>query len=282
MGALNTFALAGALVIGATAVASGADLPPPPMAYPAAPLRGSIDASGVYLRGDVGMGVMGNVKGTYQNLPATTSVTYNDGSYGNVGFAGIGIGYQFNNWFRFDVTGELRGTAKIGFRDTYSDTFGNRGTNSISGHLNTSVFLANAYVDMGNWHGFTPFLGAGVGAAYHRVSALDDIGNSLPAAGGGPFAAVGGFDGKSKTSLAWALMAGVAYDVTPNVKLELGYRYLNMGKAESGLACTLTCLPGTSVKIRDIDSHDIKLGFRWLLGGPDYAPPPIPVVVRKG
>lgn len=283
MGAFNTAALAGALVISATAVAMGADMPPPPMpAYPPAPLRGSIDASGIYLRGDVGMGVMTETKATYQNLPATTAVTYNYGDYGNVGFAGIGVGYQFNNWFRFDVTGELRGNAKIAFRDSYSDAFGNRGTNSITGTLRSSVFLANAYVDLGNWYGLTPFLGAGVGFAAHKVSSLDDVGNALPAAGGGPFAAVGSFNGKSKTNVAWALMAGLAYDVTPNVKMELGYRYLNMGKAESGVACQITCPAGVSIGFRDIQSHDIRLGFRWLLSGPDYAPPPQPFVVRKG
>ena len=56
-----------------------------------------------------------------------------------------------------------------------------------------------------------------------------------------------------------------------------------MGKAESGVACSFTCPPGVSVRFRDIQSHDIKLGFRWLLGGSDYAPPPpTPIVVRKG
>lgn len=285
MGAFKTVALAGALVISATAVAIGADMPPPPMpAYPPAPLRGSIDASGIYLRGDIGMGVMSEVKASYRNIPATTAVAYSYGDYGNVPFGGVGVGYQFNNWFRFDVTGELRGNAKIAFRDSYTDALGNSGVNSVSGTLRSAVFLANAYVDLGNWYGLTPFLGAGVGVANHKVSALDDIGNSMPAGGGGPFAAVGSFNGKSKNSLAWALMAGLAYDVTPNVKLELGYRYLNMGKAESGVACAMTCPPGASIGFRDIQSHDIRLGFRWLLGGPDYAPapPPTPFVVRKG
>ncbi|MBN9062876.1 MAG: hypothetical protein BGP06_11215 [Rhizobiales bacterium 65-9] len=285
MGAFKTFALAGALVMGATAVASGADLPPPPLPNYPAPLRGSIDASGIYIRGDVGMGVMGDVKGSYHNLGpafAATTINYHNGEFGNVGFAGVGVGYQFNNWLRFDLTGELRGSAKIAFRDTYANPF-QTGTNSISGTLNSSVFLANAYIDLGNWYGLTPFIGAGVGFAHHRVSPLDDVGTNSPIPQTVPptvNVAVGGFEGKSKNNVAWALMAGLAYDVTPNVKMELGYRYLNMGKAESGAACALTCPPGSYVGVRDIQSHDIRLGIRWLLSGPEYAPPPY--VVRKG
>lgn len=287
MGACKTFALAGALVMGATAVATGADMPPPPMpAYPVAPLRGSIDASGIYLRGDVGMGSMGDAKASYQNLGSftPTSLTYQNGSMGNVGFFGLGVGYQFNSWLRFDVTGELRGTAKLDFNDKWT-TPTLTGTNSVRGHLNSSVFLANAYVDLGNWHGLTPFLGAGAGVVYHKVSRLDDSGTNSPNPQTTPPTinlSSGSFDGKSKTNFAWALMAGVAYDVTPNVKLELGYRYLNMGKAESGTACAFSCPPNSYVRFRDIQSHDIKFGVRWLLGGPEYAPPPMPIVVRKG
>ena len=35
---------------------------------------------------------------------------------------------------------------------------------------------------------------------------------------------------RSTTNFAWALMAGLDFNVTQNLKLELGYRYLNMGK----------------------------------------------------
>ncbi len=283
MGALKTFALAGGLVIAATAVASGADLPPPPMpAYAPAPLRGSIDASGIYLRGDVGVGIMGKAKGYLEGVPAGTAISYTDGSFGNVGFAGIGVGYQFNSWFRFDITGEFRSSATFGYRDSYTDAVGT-GVNVYRGKHSAAVFLANAYVDLGNWHGLTPFLGVGAGWAQHRISDKVDMGTRT--IGGVTSTTFGYFNDASKGSFAWALMAGVAYDVSSNVKLELGYRYLNMGKAQSGnLAyCSGGCpVPPVSSRFRAIDSHDIKLGFRWLLGGPDYAPPPVPVVMRKG
>ena len=68
--------------------------------------------------------------------------------------------------------------------------------------------------------------------------------------------------------------------MTPNLKLELGYRYLNLGESVTG---TLNCFCGATfspLKVKDLDSHDIKLGFRWLL-----APPPPPIydapIIRK-
>src|SRR5437763_1044773 len=41
-------------------------------------------------------------------------------------------------------------------------------------------------------------------------------------------------EGASKTNLAWALHAGVAYKVTNNFTVELAYRYLDMGTGVHG------------------------------------------------
>ncbi|MGL5733752.1 MAG: porin family protein, partial [Beijerinckiaceae bacterium] len=148
MGLLKTFALTGGVVLTTAFGALAADLAPPPPPMPAAPvpLRGSIDQSGVYLRGDVGMGMMGSTNVRYMDpngVLGASTITMRQGELGNVGFAGIGVGYQFNNWFRFDVTGELRGTAKGNFGDSYTNAV-NTGTNALFGSISSSVFLANA------------------------------------------------------------------------------------------------------------------------------------------
>jgi opacity protein-like surface antigen len=80
--------------------------------------------------------------------------------------------------------------------------------------------------------------------------------------------------------LAWALHAGVAYDVTHNFKVEFAYRYLNLGDAKTGTLhrydeTGCDCL---AVKFKDLDSHDFKLGMRWLLGAPVMAASNAPVV----
>ena len=85
-----------------------------------------------------------------------------------------------------------------------------------------------------------------------------------------------------KWNFAWALHAGVAYKVTPGFTVELAYRYIDLGDAQSGdlvtylgtaTASTTRCTSATST------SHDFKLGVRWSLDEPvRYAPP----LMRKG
>jgi opacity protein-like surface antigen len=134
------------------------------------------------------------------------------------------------------------------------------------------VFLANAYFDLGTWWCLTPFVGAGVGFARNTIHDFQDIGTSVGSVAFG--------ETTSKWNFAWALHAGLAYKVTPGFTVELAYRYLDLGDAESG--DLVTYLGGNAVNnpmlFRDITSHDFKLGVRWSLE-PAYVPPPL---VRKG
>ena len=86
--------------------------------------------------------------------------------------------------------------------------------------------LANVYADLGTWWCITPFIGAGIGGAYNTISNFHDIGVRF---GANNFA-----ETASKWNMAWALHAGLAYKVTPNFTVELAYRYLDLGNAETG------------------------------------------------
>jgi opacity protein-like surface antigen len=269
---------------------------------------------GWYLRGDIGIGtnrhdpdIEFTSNGGPVPLGAGASVVIDDFKMGSSPFFGVGIGYQFNSWLRADLTAEYRGSATLQGRDTFlfpnagSTTTGGRLTNNYSGSIQSNVYLANFYADLGTFCGFgciTPFIGAGIGFASHKMSQITDSSVQGPyntaiapasVFTGGTFAFNTYFAEKTKTDLAWALMAGVGVDVTKNVKLELGYRYLNMGKAESGYA-ELSGLAGNpanlQLRMKDIDSHDFRMGMRWMLNGDccaapvAYAPPP-PPMVRK-
>jgi opacity protein-like surface antigen len=306
MGSLKTLAMAGVVLAGATGVAAAADLrgpapiglPPPPVATPIA------EASGWYLRGDIGVASLNSGRYNYSDNPA--GITFHGKDFQHQIFGGIGVGYQFNSWLRFDVTGEYRGKTGFSVSDSFSGrnvgvdctgavnplqdcgfTGGNRNTGSIS----SMVFLANAYLDLGTWHGLTPFIGVGLGIAQNTVSGLSDQGyatntvfntgtNVVVATATNPtygYAANG-----TKSSFAYALMAGLGYDVTPNYKVELGYRYLNLGKFQSGTyTCAGGCAATYSLQGRSLDAHEFRLGMRWMLGGPAPAPMPYPVHVTK-
>ena len=80
----------------------------------------------------------------------------------------------------------------------------------------------------------------------------------------------------TETNFAWAVYAGLAYEVTSAVTIDLSYRYADLGDARSGTVTALMALSSFSgVDINDIDSHDLMLGVRWKLGRQAAAPMPV-------
>lgn len=288
MGSLKILALAGAMAFGGSAVASAADLAPllPPPPEPVA-LRGTI-GSGWYLRGDVGVGLQTVGKYQQDDLAAVGGVLFNKTDQ-TAFFGGVGVGYRFNNWFRIDGTWEYRGGGAIGVNDKLFNSFANgTQTNTYKGNLSSMVALFNAYVDLGTWNCLTPYIGAGIGYAQNRISGLTEQGIVFANEPFGPVSpTLGTASNGTRSGVAWALMAGLGYEVNKNLTLEVGYRYLNLGDAQSGRIqnAFLTESYGP-LKAKDIQSHDIRIGMRWNFGDPDCCAAPAPVayqapVVRK-
>ena len=235
------------------------------------------DFGGWYLRGDIGFSNQ-RVNRLNNALDANNTTSDQHLGFNTAGIFGLGVGYKFNNWLRFDVTGEYRGNSQ--FFGTDSITYpGGVGTDTYHATKSEWVALANAYVDLGTWWCMTPFIGAGVGAARVSIANFTDQGIANNGGGALPGLALG--DNVSKLNLAWALHAGVAYNVSPNFTIELAYRYLNMG---DGLTGDLHTFDGTNnivnpTTFKSISSHDLMLGVRWNLDTPAMYPPPL---VRKG
>lgn len=277
MGSMKSLALAGVFAAVSSASALAADLlpPPPPMHYPPPP----VEFGGWYLRGDVGVSSYAN--GTFSSPDQPPAVFFGE-DLGAGAFAGVGIGYQFNGWLRTDLTAEYRFSKGFKVFDRI-DFVGAGGVPGVThetthGDFTSAVLLLNGYVDFGTWWGITPFVGAGVGFARNMLSGFSDT--SLTTIAGVTTPSGGWFGNGDKTNFAWALHAGLGYSVTPNLKLEAAYRYLNLGEAVTG---TLNCFCGQTfspLKVKEIDSHDIKIGFRYLLAAP---PPPIydaPIILK--
>lgn len=283
MGSLKTLTLAGMMALGASA-ASAADFLPAPQPVPE--LKGTI-SSGVYLRGDIGVGVQ--TVGKYrQDDVGQFGGAFFGKSDGTTFFGGVGIGYRFNNWFRTDVTLEYRGGNSIGVNDSIYNPFaGGPQTNTYKGNLTSLVTLFNGYIDLGTWNCLTPYIGAGIGFANNRINGLTDQGIVYANYPFGPVSPTLGSAGEgTNTDLAWALMAGVGYEVNKNLTLEFGYRYLNLGDAQSGrIVNAFTGQIQGPLKAKDIDSHDFRIGMRWNFGSPDCCGPKEvayePPVVRK-
>ena len=167
---------------------------------------------------------------------------------------GLGVGWQARHWLRFDLTGEYRGDGLFLAHDQFPGT----NTNEYTADIRSWMGLVNAYIDMGNWCGFTPFIGAGIGFATLTVDGMKDVNVAQPAG------SVAFGQTHTNTNFAYAFYAGGSFDITPQVALELTYRYADLGSAQSGRVTTYDGAASNSgVFIRDITSNDVMLGMRY-------------------
>ena len=274
--------VAGVASLAAMSPALAADLllPPPP---PVEPVIVPIDFGGsFYLRGDVGVGISDSRQKGSSIDTYVPDLRYNTSTFDDAAFVDLGVGYKFNNYFRADVTGEYRTAAAFRAVESYdgSSFFGpgaGRNYDVYHGSISSAVGLVNGYVDLGTWWCLTPFVGAGVGVAHVNVASISDQGppNAL-----GTGAGFGYSSSHSQTNFAFALMAGVGFNVTPSTKIELGYRYLDLGDARSGaIICQNASSCPNEVQHYKLASHDIRLGVRYLFN--DNPPPAQYPLVRK-
>jgi len=222
---------------------------------------------GWYLRGDIGFSSqrVGRLDNVLYNNPGQTIVPKGMG-FDSAGIFGLGVGYQVNNWLRFDVTGEYRAAAN--FKGSDAVTFnGGFLSDNYTGTKSEWVAMINGYVDLGTWHGITPFVGAGIGAANVTISGFRDDG--LGFSGNGPIVSTAYAATRSKWNFAWALHAGLAYQVTDCLTLELAYRYINLGDGVTGdiVAGDGTNNVNNPMHFKNITSNDVKIGLRWYLDG---------------
>jgi opacity protein-like surface antigen len=192
--------------------------------------------SGWYFRGDAGyrMNSIGGVA-----APPPDSIT--SWSMQNGWSVGFGGGYKYQ-WFRTDVT------VDYGKRSEFS---GNTATTLgfYSAQLDAITILGNVYLDLGNWGGFTPYIGAGAGGSFLRTYQFV----------AGPWT---GIADAGQWNLTWAAMGGVSYQFSPSLLVDLSYRYLSLGDAASGVGP-----PGYAQRtiFRDLTAQEIRIGFRWML-----------------
>jgi opacity protein-like surface antigen len=257
-------------------MAFAADLPiaQPPMYAPP-----PVDFGGWYLRGDIGM--------TNQSIKSLNNPDPNAVLFTPVGVGfdssmlwDLGVGYQFNNWFRADVFGQWRGRSNFHGSQFTTAFAGSALVDNYTGSKSEFVIMANGYVDLGTWWCVTPFIGAGIGTSYNRISSFrdDGFGNTFGVAR--PVSFVYAAD-NGKWNFAWALHAGLGYKVTPSVTVELAYSYMNLGDATTGANSNFagTTTPQFPWTMHDITSHDLKLGVRWMIDSP---PAPMMPLISKG
>jgi opacity protein-like surface antigen len=205
--------------------------------------------SGWYLRGDVSFLTQKNFKSDFDFPPANFS------DKEDPIFASIGFGYHFNDYLRADLNlGYLPGN-KVSV--DYDNSATSLQPTVASASLKNYAFsgILNGYVDLGTYVGITPYLGAGVGV----VQSTRKLSASYLTVNGDPTDDFELQDDKTRFSLAYTLNAGLAYQVTKNVSVDLGYQYFSAPDAEYATAQNLT----TFSIHKGFSNHQVKLGLRY-------------------
>lgn len=132
--------------------------------------------------------------------------------------------------------------------------------------ITSYTLMFNAYKDLGTYGRFTPYVGAGIGVAYHTMDSpyftqADGVTQHphFPER----------IAGNSDLSFAWALMAGVGYSLSERTTIDLGYRYIDLGEIESQGVTQSGGGAYPEVRVEDIRAHEVKLGLRYSFGGGD-------------
>ncbi|MCA1492465.1 outer membrane protein [Sinorhizobium alkalisoli] len=191
------------------------------------------DGDRLYLRGDIGYAPWSGEGDPYYRTfdgAGYETVPFDNTRFGRPVSGTIGLGYQFTDIFRADVTAEyfegrfdgasLRATPCAG------EGAGTSCALSHSANFSALGLMANGYVDLATLAGFTPYVGAGLGAthidwktAHESSTCIAGLGMCAGSEGGASY------QGRDGWRFAYALMAGVSYDVTDRLKLDMGYRF---------------------------------------------------------
>lgn len=135
-------------------------------------------------------------------------------------------GYSFDGALGAHICPQVRVEGELGYQ--HADGRGRT-------DLGTMTMMANGYYDfnnLGTWSTIvTPYVGLGLGAAHHELSA-----------NGG---------GNTEWDVAYAAIAGASYAVTPKLAITADYKYLGTPSIDK---------PGRDVSY---DSHNFLVGLRY-------------------
>ena len=258
--------------------ARAADYDPPIFVEEAAEYVPVEIGSGWYLRGDVGYVFDKNIDGVDYTFTDPVSLLEESASFTSASIDtdftwGGGFGYRFTDYFRADTTVD-------GFRADFNGSTASDETcgglpnddttcrSENSSEVSAVSVMANGYVDLGTYVGFTPYVGAGAGFSY---LSWDDLNDTTYCVDGGvdvcvpPGATVGSTShaGENGWRFTYALMAGVAYDISKNFKLDVGYKYRSIDGGDMfGWDSSDEFGDGSH---GNIDTHEVRLGLRYEL-----------------
>ncbi|MCL1824942.1 MAG: outer membrane beta-barrel protein [Betaproteobacteria bacterium] len=211
----------------------------------AAPSLAIADGIGLYIAPKLidGYARMQDVKDVSPSGDVNRKWSDNDSTFG----AALTLGYDFHQKFQIPLRADLEYAAfgNVTGKETWR-SFG--GKFSYKQTLKIQTLFLNAYYDFRNRSAFTPYAGGGFGLASIKANGRYETYWSYSDS----------YGAKSTTNFAWNIGGGVAYKVSEQFSLDLGYRFAGLGKAK-----TKVDEYGYVLKTRDVYMSQFLLGARF-------------------
>jgi opacity protein-like surface antigen len=150
-----------------------------------------------------------NVHTVFNPAPGYIQDTKMDVGY----LVGAAVGLRWNDFLRSEIevaygSNSANHLESAAYGVPYPNT-------PATGTIGAAYLLGNIWADWKNNSPLTPYAGGGVGVAFVKNSGVD-------------FSGIYGFADSNQTRLAWQLGAGIKYDISDSMALDIGYRYLNV------------------------------------------------------
>lgn len=150
------------------------------------------------------------------------------GDFGTSTLLGLGAGLELTRWFRVEADLDIR--PNLAFDGNAN--FVRAGTEQpVRGDLTQADAMAFAYLDplaaMGVESRWQPFVGLGAGVSRNQIGRMT---YQFPALNQPRYSVM---PGGTRYDFAWAATAGLGYEVSDGITLEIAYRYSDLGKVET-------------------------------------------------
>lgn len=157
----------------------------------------------------------------------------------------LALGYDYkNNW---------RTEAEFSFEKAYEYTSGSTNFPTSFNHhkVKTQSLFLNAYRDFDVYRNVSLFGSLGIGVAKIKSSGWQGVENRQ-------------YSSNTDTQLAYSVGAGMSYKPMSKLNVDLGYRYIDLGKVESGLNkfTNVRGLQDEQMKAH-LEKNEFYLGMRY-------------------
>lgn len=165
-------------------------------------------------------------------FPISSSAFKHDDAFGGA----LAVGYDFARRFNLPLRAEIEYAALSRVKGSASSSgidhsYGSIFTDyyGVKQELDIQTLFLNAYYDFKTGTSFTPWLGAGLGAAFVHGNSYAfydfDYGSHRSLFDGG--------SARNSTNFAWNAGAGVGWRATERLTVDLGYRFVYLGEVKN-------------------------------------------------